>query len=85
MAILFPIYLALSQLVHVRTTSEEVPFSKYRDILTRNYSKRWILHMTERQSNSNPYCNLCCLNITGNGVLKDCGFHTLCRLEFTIR
>ncbi|XP_044760984.1 venom allergen 3-like [Coccinella septempunctata] len=78
MAIVVSIYIAITQLTTIKVAAREVPFSKYRDLLTRNYSKRWLLHMSERQSSTNPYCNICCLNITTNGILKDCGYHTLC-------
>ncbi|XP_045460739.1 venom allergen 3-like [Harmonia axyridis] len=73
-----PIYLLLTQLMAL-STAKQVPLLKYRDLLTRNFSKRWLSRMSERQSATNPYCNLCCLNITTGGVRKDCGYHTLCR------
>ncbi|KAL3280382.1 hypothetical protein HHI36_017869 [Cryptolaemus montrouzieri] len=78
MLIFLSFYLATIQITQNRKSASDVLFSKYRSLLTKNYSRRWLHQITERQSTTNPYCNLCCLNISYNEIRKDCGFHTLC-------
>ncbi|KAK9882849.1 hypothetical protein WA026_023546 [Henosepilachna vigintioctopunctata] len=65
-------------LIIVQITSIQLPSMKYKSLLTKNYSKRWLHNIVQRQSATNPYCNLCCLNITQDVILKDCKFHTMC-------
>ncbi|KAJ8946738.1 hypothetical protein NQ318_002568 [Aromia moschata] len=51
------------------------------EYLTRNLSHVWLRNQTENQFSFNPYCSICCMNISDDTVGKRCGKHTMCVYE----